>query len=57
MDPFSIYGGSYMISSRVNLAKSASGNCVNHVYVCGVDSFSLGIVYPPYKLAVCVIGD
>ena len=38
-----------MITPRVNLGNTASDNCVNHVYVCGVDSFSPGIVSPFYN--------
>ena len=44
MDPFNIYGGSYMITSRANLANSASVYSVNHVteYLCKGDSFPRG---------------
>ena len=34
MEPFSFYGGTYMITSRANLTNSAFGYCVNHVTEC-----------------------
>ena len=45
MDPFSIFGCIYMFTPSANLAKSASGYCVNHVSEWGRGTVFTGVKF------------